>query len=237
MTSTAKPMVVIHSLFRDRQKYLSQYQQQIESLDWPRSKLKIVCTEGDSLDGTGKWLDGWAGENSQVHVVHQSLGYPKFGSVIDPVRIEMLSRATNFGLDYIAGSSFKADYVMFLESDLIFEPDLIMRLVAHGKHVVAPMIWVNLGSGDIFYDTWAFRDMAGNHFGWNDRKWYEHSRPMELYQVTSVGSCVLANAQLIYDGVRLPEDGAIAGFCDEVRKRRKTIWVDPTTHVRHPWPR
>ena len=158
--------IAIVSLFRDRGGMVPRYIKQIESLQLDE-KPHVVCVEGDSVDDTGELLDAWAETNNRVHVVHHDLGLPLYGSTVHPERFLILSTVANVGLDYVS-ANLTVDFVLFLEMDVSYEPNLVTKLLAshtslnQGFAVVAPMVWIDIKQkGDTFYDCWAFRSLPG----------------------------------------------------------------------------
>lgn len=242
--SNIKNSLVIVSLFRQCPDAVRRYRSQIESLHWT-GPLHVVCIEGDSTDQTPEILDEWARQDSRVTVLHHDLGNPLFGSTLNPVRLQTLAEVSNVGLDHVA-RNLDTEYVLFLTSDLLIEPDLATRLQralegapeAERPGVVAPMVWRDTGTGDNFYDTWAFRRRVKNR----DALFEESpSRNKVLSQLgsclqrmESVGSVLFCRAALVYAGVRFTPDMDVIGFCSGVRRVGYSIWADPSTHVRHP---
>ena len=181
--------VAIVSLFRDRAGMVPRYIRQIESLELDE-RPHVVCIEGDSVDNTGELLDVWSETNDRVHVVHRDLGLPLYGSTVNPERFLILSTVANIGLDYVA-TNLKVDFVMFLEMDVHYEPDLVKKLLVarrslkEERAIVAPMVWIDLKhKGTVFYDSWAFRQLpvplkpldtrgvfGGKHYPGNARPW------------------------------------------------------------------
>jgi len=132
----------------------------------------------------------------------------------------------NAGLDHIAQNIPDLDYVCFIDSDLIYPPDLFVRLIPHDKEVVAPLIM----AADAFYDIWGFRKLDGEGFSPFTRDLLDKEN---VFEVSSVGGTVLIKAQAIYDGVRFGE-GAIVSLCANLRKYGYRVWCDPRTVVYHP---
>lgn len=243
-----KPRLAIVSLFRDCADTVDAYVRRIETLNWPGPDPYVVCVEGDSADDTGERLDSWAERSPRVKVLHHDLGKRKYGSVINPERLYVLSTVSNVGLDYIA-KNLEVDYVLFVTSDLLYEPDLAVRLfsalstVSTSAGLVSPMLWMRQASGrDVFYDSWAFRESkalcstyGAAHIG-PERSALLAKLGTKPYELMSVGSTLFCRAEAIYQGVRFTTELDVVGFCHQMRANGYTVWADPTTHMRHPSP-
>jgi len=137
--------------------------------------------------------------------------------------------------------------VLWIESDLIWRPDLLTRLARHEADAVAPWVYVqlnghgetdparlyNLGAdGRAFYDTWAFRNRKGARFSQFE------SIPIDgqPFVVSAAGSCLLMSAAAALEAAQ-PSDLAIVGSCQYIRDAGMSVIVDPSTFVWHPWPR
>lgn len=234
------PNIIIWSLFRDdNAEYIRRYAQRINDLDYPKDKLRIVCIEGDSSRGsqTVETLEAWAVMDLKVTVLRWNTGVGRTSTTSRAERLACLAQTANRGLRYIATSDW-AKFALQLESDLEYQPDLLRRLLASQKGVdadiIAPMVWYGQLDGQ-FYDIWAYRSKDEINFPPNSRAWYKEHFPATPFQVNSVGSCSLSRMEVLRAGVRLTEDGCIVGYCDQAREKGFTVYVDPTTHILHPW--
>ncbi len=81
-----------------------------------------------------------------MQLVTCNTGKPRYGSVVDAERFKTLATVFNAGLDRVDVDW--SDYVLFLPSDIQYEPDLLTRLLAHNKSIIAPFVYLN----DRFYD-------------------------------------------------------------------------------------
>jgi GT2 family glycosyltransferase len=201
-------------------------------LDYPRDSVQIVAVEGDSEDETLAMLRGWT--DTRLHLLKRDTKTPRFPSIESPERFKALSVVGNTALDFVA-ENLQVDYVLWLESDLIWEPDLLKRLVRHNADAVAPMIWVEIQAHKpVFYDIWGFRNLNGTRFRQIERNAYLNTYRF-LFEVSSAGSCLLVKADYIYNFARF-DYRAIVGLCQAIREREGRIVVDPLTEVYHPWP-
>ena len=226
--------VQIVSLFRNMGQHVERYVEKVTGLDW--QNWRVMAVTGDNDDDTLERLRDWEAHDQRVDVIELNLNKPYYPSCVHPERFYILGTSADEGLQLIADQHW-ADYVLWMESDLIVKPDLIHRLIAHQKPAIAAMIWVELSPGHPqFYDMWAFR-LNGQMFNPATPEWYADNMPDEAFEVDSAGSVILIEAQAVYDGARFGTKEAIVSFCESCRNYGYQIWCDPHTHVRHPWPR
>lgn len=220
--------IAIYSLFRDNAgPYIDRYFNRLLAQTYPMEELRVYAVEGDSEDNTYQHLledANYAVKRSlrtQVYTV--KTGIERYGSVVHERRFQALSQTANVALDAIAEDKW-ADYILLIESDLLFRDDLIERLAAHadGHNVVAPTIL----AGGVHYDTWGFRFANGNWI--NPFGFYNG-----VLEMLSVGSVTLYPAKPIYMGVRFDLE-CMRGLCNRfVRHNHRIIW-DTSIIVNHP---
>lgn len=90
--------------------------------------FELICVDDGSIDESGDMLDGYAAKDSRIRVIHQN---NKGGGA-----------ARNRGLD-----TAKGKYLMFLDSDDRFEPNMIEKAVEEAEHTGADVIAFG---GDVF---------------------------------------------------------------------------------------
>jgi hypothetical protein len=227
--------LAIFSIFRDSAgAQIERYRRQMDALDITGFNVRWYLGEGDSVDATYNQLSEYAQYDDRVQVHSVTTGIRRYGSVVDPERFRCLALSTNPLLNAIAAEGW-ADYAMLVESDLLFEPDLLQRLYANlpdKKSVIAPMIWIDRFTR--FYDVWGFRKLNGQPFLPFGKAWYECKFPVSPFQVSTVGSVVLMPAEVIYSGMRYTEDEVIVGLVKQAGEAGYKIYADNSTHVRHP---
>ena len=241
------PKVALCSIFRDSESAgdLQPYMRQVEALDWPRECLRLYLEEGDSTDGTFQHLSAWLANTHLGAVWKQDTGAPRYASVEDEARFMHLDTIATRCRQRAIDDRW-ADYIWWLESDLLWEPDLLQRLIAHGVDVVAPWILANaLAGGEReveklwalprevrwFYDTWAYRALpSGFKFA------QTAYRPKKLFKVWSAGSCLLMTMKAAQASNQVT-GGAVVGWCNLARAKGFHVWVDPDTVVWHPYPK
>lgn len=76
-------------------------------------ELEIICVDAGSTDGTREILDGYAGKDSRITVLHSHR--------------RSYGQQVNMGLDYASG-----EYIAILETDDWIEPDMYQHLYENG---------------------------------------------------------------------------------------------------------
>ena len=219
---------------RDCAAIMPAYVQRVTGLDWPADQLRVVISEGDSVDMTKSLLRLWmASECCRVTVVTADTGKPRYGSVVDPERFRILATVFNAGLDAV--DLEWTDCVLFLPADIMIEPDLARRLVASassatGAHILAPFVWM----GGQFYDVWAFT-RNGQPFA-PFRLHVAASFGPDPVPMDTVGGTMLIHGDVLRAGVRYTEDEVDRGFCHAARAQGFGVFADPTINVYHPRP-
>lgn len=139
-----------------------------------------------------------------------------------------------------------ADYVLWHESDLFTTGDLVSRLSSVPAACVGgwPVMshspsapWLGPGTPkrlfldpSFFYDTWGYR-AGGTRFG-NQPPFHDVYRD-EPFQLDSVGSVVLIDADYIRRGARM-NGGGLVGLCESIREMGGEVWCDPRVPVVQP---
>lgn len=218
--------VTIVSAFRDSASHVASYAERILNLDYDPACLRLVCVEGDSVDGTWTMLQRWASWDRRVILVKCDTGKKRYGSVIHPERFQILAQVFNAGMDAV--DLEWSEYVMFIPSDIQFKADLLAHLVAHNKDLIAPFTFTD----DRHYDLWAM-SRNGRDFGW----FLEADVPAlfgtEPIEMSTIGGTLLMKADVLRSGARYTPEEVDRGLCKMARERGFSCWVDPTLKVRH----
>lgn len=224
--------VVLLSMFSTSMGYLSRYFDQVEALrgalEARNAHLRLVLCEGDSQDET--WFALWdmAGERGLVtHLFQQHHGNQVYGSIEEPARFAQLSRIWNEMLERVTADD---DVAVLVESDLIWEPATMLRLIRHAQilqGVVCPMVM----QGDTYFrDVWAYR-CQGRRF--TNEPPYHPALNGALLELDSAGSCLAMPAEALMT-CRTTEEEELVGFCKQARERGYRIWLDARLRVEHP---
>lgn len=214
---------------------MRQYRARAEALDYPPELLRFYLGEGDSQDETWVELNRWADEDERIVPVKRDTGRPRMWHTPRPERMLTLSVTGNAVWERIAGEAW-GDYALMLESDLLYQPDLLRRLVTRlpeGAAALAPMIWMPVEGQLRFYDIWAFR-RGGEMFRPYPPAWYSQKYGVAPFEIDSAGSAILFGMDCIRRGARLSPESAVVGMCGQIREMGGRIYCDPESHVIHP---
>ena len=220
---------------------LARFIRQAEAMDYPAEQLRIYLVEGDSADETWLQVQAWARRNVQVRVAKCDLGHPIKGSTEDVDRLIDGSKVGSACRELALREGW-AEWLLWIESDLLWEEQLLQRLLAVCAQVVAPWVLIapsKTGVTDVtelertspaervFYDTWAFRHRADQR-----RFTAQEPRPAQPFAVHSAGSCLMMHAD-VARRANQPSGRAIVGWCEQARAQGVEVWCDPRIAVWH----
>lgn len=218
------PNVLLMCWFRsDADRYLEARVDHLLSKTY--SRLRYLFVVGDSEDDTHRILTGLTKGRRDVTVVQHDTGIE--GN--DPVhRMRRLTATMNAALGHVNEAD---DYCLLHESDLRSPPDVVERFLATGLCPLAGWPTLTIGPTKLFYDTYVFR-RDGTSFS-NGAPYHACYKPDEPFEVDSAGSVIMFHAADVREGARSPHL-ALLGFCEELRKRGRSIWVDPRIEIVQP---
>lgn len=228
--------IVLGSAHRSNSSRLSRYFDQISDLRsaLPEDSFRVVAVEGDSTDNTRAQLDLLSRRHHlDLTLIDCSHGGPDYGSTESPQRMKALSKVGNAILDGVKDSD---DILIYIESDLVWEPEAIKSLISLAKlparsfDIFSPMIMCG-DKGDIFYDIYAYRK-DGQRF--SPFVPYHSELSDDITEVDSVGSCLVMRADVARDDRVRMESGALVEWCDRAREAGYKIGVYPQSKVCHP---
>lgn len=230
--------VALCSAFRDSVPYFYRYMNQVGDL-WKKlsdrgDSFHCVWGEGDSVDGTLRLLnltrDVCRWKSTIVDCTH---GGGDYGSV---VRAERFKQLAHVGNTIWAAIPAETDIVVYVESDLIWQAETIMRLIDHvatgGLDAVVPKIILRRTGwpAHTFYDIWAYR-YRGQHFS-HHRPYFQGYKADQLTRIDSAGSCMAICGELARK-VNFPDDDVFVGLSRQIYEQGCSLWFDPTLAVTH----
>ena len=244
--------VAICSMFSSsiRNGSLFRYMHQVDRLDWPKDLLRVYAVEGDSEDVTLVALNYWARHAPQVvRVVTYDLGHRPKASVEDEDRMVEASMVAGY-CRHLALDDHWADYIMWIESDLIWGPNLLRAMIRNVQDQPdaywAPWIPIEARGTAEFdyaklqalsaekvanYDIWAYRTLPEG-----ERIRPDMARFSECRELYSAGSCLTGRRSVVALS-NSPGPRAIVGWCEQAREAGSRVMCDPTINVWHPAPR
>lgn len=228
--------IMFCSIVRDGVKYLDNYFNQLITVGATYgTTITLSICEGDSTDGTYEFI-----KSRETHLLNNGVilnlyqfnhNGLKYGSVNNPDRWANIARTWNYMLDALPKHNNEA--CIYMESDLIFTPDVIQRLVSGlSKYdAIAPMSMTSTGKGKFrFYDIWGHRRNE-IHFTTH----YPYHPEFDLYDdympINSAGSCVAMKPEVL-SRCRLSLVDAMIGH--DIVKYGYTFVLDKLSRVIHP---
>jgi hypothetical protein len=219
--------IVLASIFRDSTSYLDRYFAQVEALR-EHLDVRLALCEGDSLDDTYRQLKRQASKDDLV--MWRDHGGPKFGSVDHVQRWAQIAWVCNELLRAIR-HSFPGLPLVYVESDLIWEPETPLTLLADLEHVpaVAPM---SMHQGR-FYDLWGHRGLDGVRFRPHPPYHDDLAHAEGLVEISSAGSCVVMRPE-VAAVAEFGDNDCIVGLGRSIRHNGGGLYLDPRVAVHHP---
>ncbi len=230
--------ITLCSSFRSSVPYLPRYLSQVADLDTllyhAGYKLSFIWAEGDSTDGTQKMLTAarWRFKSTIVGATH---GGPVYESIVSVKRFAQLAYVANKVWELLPAD---ASVVIWAESDLIWEPAMMLRLIARLQEVpvVSPMI-MDSPPANTFYDTFCFRrngvqfaKQPPYHADFADLM---SDAPGGLLEMDSVGSIVVMRGD-VARAVYVPIEDVLLGTCRMIRELGHKIYLDTGAKCLHP---
>lgn len=120
----------------------------------------------------------------------------------------------------------KETHVLLADADVVkMQKNVIQKLKAQDKDIIAPYVWVRDHVPPMFYDINVFR-VNGKRF-----HPFKPPHPKEAFMVDSVGTFFLVKSKVFKE---IPYRGYPHGvFCSDVRAKGYEVWADPRLKVWH----
>lgn len=225
--------VLVMSMVANSIETLPRYREQLihlrKALSFRNDMLTALVCEGDSVDGSWRWLEDnmppWVGLTQCHH------GGKIYTSQVNPVRFAQLSKVWNHMFDLVALKTH-VDVVVLIEDDLIWQSEDIIGLIDGQRTyggVVCPMVYM----GPIFYDTWAYRRNGRNFHNWPRPFHPDLEDEFSALTLDSAGSCLVMSHEIAATCRTTPED-ELVGFCGDVRQHGYEIRLLPRYAIDHP---
>ncbi len=198
----------------------------LERVRWQFDQKQIlhICIEGDSKDGTYEALKKVNGFRTIVEKIDQ--GTEKIGSYAEKGRLEALAALWNRGLDIAVAE--KAHHTIILDSDITVQPNVIRRLLGHGKEVISPMFFFE--KSIFFRDTWAYHKDGVDFI--NRYPYHSCHKNNVLFEVDGIG-IHLMKYEVLRSGARC-DHNEVRGLSQKIKELGYKIWIDPGVAVYHP---
>lgn len=154
---------------------------------------------------------------------HECVIAMELGSLVYDSRNKLAKRAVEMG----------ADYTMWFDSDMIFEPDTMLKLLEHNLPIV---------SGLYFRRSPPYSPVAFDELDMEKMKWSDCEVPESLRTVGGVGfGCVLIKTEVLLDVALnfhtwfepMKGFGEDLAFCWRARQCGYDIFLDPSVRCGH----
>lgn len=225
--------VVLGSMFRDATGYLSTYFEQVEGLrtllEDRGDRLRVVAVENDSRDDTHEVIDRWLfGHFADGVLIRAHDDCPYHPSVDIPERWRHHAWVANHVLEDLTDED---DVIVYVESDLIWDPVEMLALIDHTKDNKAWTASVfHRQRGARWYDSWGttldgepFHGMGPYHAAWGPET-------IRVDTCASVLACPVGLAQV----TRFQPEDAFKGWCRDLYAHGTQVWLDTRLAVIHP---
>lgn len=200
--------------------------------------LAVGTSADDTWEAVHRGLESWPGtrEGDFGKVFRDQADGGPVASVRTEERLPHLSAAAN--PPFRSARDSGADYVLWVESDLIIGPGFIAALLdgfaaPAPPVVVAPLPVYAAGGNDLFYDLLCMRGVGDKRWGHEAVPWFR-SQKNRYMPMESVGCAALMDGGFLR---RIRADfgaGAFPVLCEAVRGAGGTIVCDTRTEIRHP---
>jgi GT2 family glycosyltransferase len=127
------------------------------------------------------------------------------------------------------------DYIMWIDSDMIFKPEDVEKLISHNVDIVS-----GLCKRDPY--TFAFSKLEDKPFS-QIMGQTEADIPDKLFEVKAVGAAFLLVKRGVFESIKRPwfsttlveNDfvGEDVYFCIKAREAGYKIWIDPSVKIKH----
>jgi len=208
------PRVMICLATKDDNKYANKFLEQWLHISYPKDKMKFIIIFGGKKPQ--EMIHFFTIHDFMFEVYEE----PSFNNIA--MCSLWIADVYNHFKKFYNGEEF----VLICDTDLSWLPsDLILRLIASDKDVVAPYIWQEYAHS-IFFDTYIFRYNNGKHFG--------TSPPFgnKAIEMESVGSIFLVKGE-VFNKVKWENPAPHLQFCKNARRQGYKVWALPHLGVRH----
>jgi glycosyltransferase involved in cell wall biosynthesis len=189
--------VLICSLFRDSGPFIDRFLACMDKMiDFSTKQgymIELCFIEGNSQDDTYLKLKHWLMQCNHRHI------FKKMEISSEISRFERLAIMRNMLLKF--GLKNYHEYMLMIDSDTIFNEDLLHRLSAgledNRCSAIAPIIFVEQKQpANYFYDRLAYLSRSGDHFR-HEPPYTPELAQCDTAEVQSVGTCYLVRANHI----------------------------------------
>jgi len=223
--------VMIGCPIRDRAWILEDYLKSILNLKFPKEDIGLCFILNDSTDETEDMLIQFANQfintYDYIRVIENNLNQIK-DARIPSVRQQIYSTLSiQRNLLLQKAREEEADYLFSVDSDILFEPETLNKLIACDRDIVSAQIWNDIGG------------TYPNVMMYNDKGKLRHYKNFprdEIFQCDMTGAIYLISKEVLqetdveYQYHMLGED---IFFCERAQENGFEIWCNPLVKCKH----
>lgn len=206
---------------KDSATWLPRFFKQLEKLE---DVSRVVFSYSRSKDETLKLLKHWEHETKHsTEIIHE----PDMPQALSAAEIAPVYKdfQTMFGEKGWEDET----HFLLIDADIMDVPDdLIQRLMAHDKDIIAPFVYVDRMIPKQFFDVHCFR-LSGFRF-------HPYLPPDpndgEIFELDSVGCCYLVNRDT-FKFVDYDNPHPHLRFCENALDAGYEVWADPSIEILH----
>jgi len=201
--------------------WLPRFLTQLEKLE---DVSRVVFSYSPSRDPTLHMLKQW--ENETKHsseIIHEP-------AMPGPLSAAEIAAVYKDFQDMLGEKGWEEEtHFLLLDADIMDSPaDLIPRLKAHDKDIIAPFVYTDRAIPRQFFDVHCFR-LYGYRFHPFSPPDPNHGEPFE---VDSVGSCYLTKYE-VFKLIDYENPHPHIRFCENAIDEGYEVWVDPGIEILH----
>jgi len=150
--NTELPTILITSLIHNREWILDDFLNCLSNIDYPINKLKFYFIINNSTDDSIKYLKEWCNDKDAVISEYNfPLPSKKEHSWTDSL-LQHMAAMRNNTLDI--ARQLDCDYMINIDSDILFTEGVIKHLVTCDKKIISPVFWAGWGTDKKLPQVW-----------------------------------------------------------------------------------
>jgi hypothetical protein len=241
------PKLAINAPIKNRAWILPYYLESIRALDYPKADTALFFTDDGSTDGSTEMLRAFADRHRDEYALISITPVTPIGdntSSRDPQNRQAVYAHLGMMRNLLRAQSAEwgAEYLLSVDSDTIFRPDLVPGLMAHGKPMVGSINFCDshwTGKLGIYppllggYINAGVFDYFGNHCAWKGYQFDELS-PVDVTCGTYLIDKTVIDSPAVYEANMVDGSaGEDVGFCLHLARLNIPRFIDTTIRSAH----
>ena len=147
------PSILITSLLHNREWILPQFLKCLDSINYPKEKIKYCFIVNNNTDNSVEMLRQWSKDNDNCMIIEYNFdktinGEHKWDNNLIHHMAIMRNQTLNIA------DKLNVDYMVNIDSDILFDKNVIKHLVTCDKKIISPVFWAGWGSNKKFPQCW-----------------------------------------------------------------------------------